>query len=88
MPHNKLVTQLNDSPASKLAVAAAAAAAGGDSWQPGRLLPQNPPSPVPRGQGQSLARIMMLHNKLATQLNDSPASELAVAVAVAGGDSW
>ena len=35
MPHNKLVTQLNDSPASKLAVAAAAAAAGGDSWQHG-----------------------------------------------------
>jgi hypothetical protein len=33
MPHNKLATQLNDSPASKLAVAAAAAAAGGDSWQ-------------------------------------------------------
>ena len=88
MPHNKLATQLNDSPASKLAVAAAAAAAGGDSWQPGRLLPQNPPSPVPRGQGQSLARIMMPHNKLATQLNDSPAYELAVAVAVAGGDSW
>jgi hypothetical protein len=33
MPHNNLATQLNDSPASKLAVAAAAAAAGGDSWQ-------------------------------------------------------
>jgi hypothetical protein len=33
MPHNKLATQLNDSPASKLAVAAAAA--GGDSWQRG-----------------------------------------------------
>ena len=88
MPHNKLVTQLNDSPASKLDVAAAAAAAGGDSWQPGRLLPHNPPSPVPRGQGQSLARIMMPHNKLATQLSDSPAYELAVAVAAAGVDSW
>ena len=30
----------------------------------------------------------MPHNKLATQLNDSPAYELAVALAVAGGDSW
>ena len=45
-------------------------------------------SPTSRGQGQSLARIMMQHNKLATQLNDSPASKLAVAAAAAGGDSW
>ena len=30
----------------------------------------------------------MPHNKLATQLNVSPAYELAVALAVAGGDSW
>jgi hypothetical protein len=107
MQHNKLATQLNDSPAFELAVAAAAA--GGDSWQRGvwrrwplqrqpvssgkrgagrAASPPNVPSPTSRQQGQSLARIMMLHNKLATQLNDSPASKLVVAAAAAGGDSW
>jgi hypothetical protein len=114
MPHNKLATQLSDSPASKLAVAGrlAAAVAGGDSWQRdgwrrwplwrqpvssakrgAGLATSSPhaghtPSPASRGHGQSLARIMMPHNKLATQLSDSPASQLAVAAAAAGGDSW
>ena len=109
MPHNKLATQPNDSPAYELAVAAAAA--GGDSWQrgvcrrwplrrqpassgkrgAGRAAPlPHAPSPTSGGQGQFLARIMMPHTKLATQLNDSPAStgKLAVAAAAAGGVSW
>ena len=71
-----------------MAIAAAACERQKARRRPGSLLPQNPPSPVPRRQGQSLARIMMQHNKLATQPSDSPAYELAVAVAVAGGDSW
>ena len=55
MPHNKLATQLNDSPASKLAVAAAAA--GGDSWQRGGWrrwpLRQQPVSSGKRGAGRA-----------------------------------
>ncbi len=66
---------------AEMAIAAAAC-----EWRAGRAAsPSQALSPTSRGQGQSLARTMMPHNKLATQLNDSPASKLAVA---ATADSW